>query len=102
MERSQRVLATRKLKRGARFAQPTTFKPVRADSPAIEAMTDLQEVSAVTITPDVALDRATDTMISRSVRLLFVVAPDGGLIGLITARDTLGERAMQLVQQRGV
>src|SRR5512134_1438484 len=98
---SDRVLVTRKLNVGARFVLPSTFKPVRADSPAIEVMTDLRQVSAATIEPGATIDRATETMVLRGVRLLFVVKPEPGLIGIITARDTLGERPMQLLQQRG-
>ena len=96
-----RVLATRKLSPEARFVQPTTFKPVSADSPAIEVMTDLRLVSAATIDPGASIDRATETMVLRGVRLLFVVRPEPGLLGIITARDTLGERPMQLLQTRG-
>src|SRR5512134_1299709 len=98
---SDRVLVTRKLNLGARFVQPGTFKPVRADSPAIEVMTDLRQVSAATIDPGSSIDKATETMVLRGVRLLFVVKPEEGLIGIITARDTLGERPLQLLQHRG-
>ena len=40
-------------------------------------------------------------MVSRSVRLLFVVDEDEAIIGVITARDTMGERPIKLLQQRG-
>ena len=70
-------LSFHKLKSGAGFHQPSTYRLVHVDSPAIEVMTDLQQVSAATIGPDVKLSEATQTMISRGVRLLLVVHPDG-------------------------
>jgi len=94
-------LSFHKLKSGAGFHQPSTYRLVHVDSPAIEVMTDLQQVSAATIGPDVKLSEATQTMISRGVRLLLVVHPDGGILGLITARDTMGERSIKFIQQNG-
>jgi len=40
-------------------------------------------------------------MISRGVRLLLVQDSDGQLAGLITARDTMGERPIQYIRERG-
>ena len=40
-------------------------------------------------------------MISRGVRLLFVAELDDVVIGVITARDTMGERPIKMVQERG-
>ena len=40
-------------------------------------------------------------MIARGVRLLLVVNPDGEILGLITARDTMGERPIKFIQQNG-
>lgn len=90
-----------KLKTGAGFHQPTTYKPVQASSPAIEVMTDLQRVSAATITPDATLAQATQTMVARSVRLLLVVNPVSEILGLITARDTMGDRPIKFIQEHG-
>lgn len=97
---SFKPLTNRKLAAGARCHRPS-LKAVRADSPASEVMTDLDVVPPATVGPDVSLDRATDIMIMRGVRLLFVTDADGALLGLITARDTLGERPMQLLSRRG-
>ncbi len=93
-------LETRKLSAGARPHRPT-LSAVRADSPALEVMTDLDRVPAATVNPDVSLDRATDIMIVRGVRMLFVTDPDGALIGLITSRDIMGERPLQVATARG-
>lgn len=70
------------------------FNLVAADSPAIEAMTDFSRVNVVNIHPEASIDEANSRMISRGVRLLIV-------LGLITARDILGEKPLQVVQARG-
>ena len=67
--------------------------PVTLDSPALEVMTDLAHVAAVTIEPSASVLAANEYMIARAVRSLFVVsqfgfearhAPyaDGALFGL--------------------
>jgi len=86
---------------GTAIHQPGTYTIVTVDSPAISVMTDLRQVSAATIDSDASLAEATRTMISRGVRLLFVTAASGALIGLITARDTGGERPIKLLHERG-
>lgn len=102
MERaSYKPLAFGKLTPGAGFFQPSTYRLVQVDSPAIEVMTDLQQVSAATIGSEVKLSEATQRMISRGVRLLLVVDADDAILGLITARDTMGERPIKFIQQNG-
>lgn len=86
---------------GTTFSQPSTFTLVRAESPALCVMTDLKQVSAATIGPEATLVQATQTMISRGVRLLLVVDRDDAVLGLITARDTQGEKPIQLIQEHG-
>ena len=75
---------------------------VTADSPAIDVMTDLSRVAAVTIDGDATIDDAHQTMIARGVRALFVVEAEEIVRGIITATDTLGERPIQVAEQRGV
>lgn len=102
MERAiYKPLPFHSLKPGAGFFQPSTYRLVQMDSPAIEVMTDLQQVSAATIGAEVKLSQATQTMVSRGVRMLLVVQPDGAVLGLITARDTMGERPIKFIQQYG-
>jgi CBS domain containing-hemolysin-like protein len=86
---------------GTTYIQPSTFTLVRIDSPAMCVMTDLRQVSAATIGPEATLAHATQTMISRGVRLLLVVNKEDEVLGLITARDTQGEKPIQLIQERG-
>lgn len=101
-EPTHHPLPTIKAPPGTGFWEPSTFSPVRADSPALSVMTDLKQVSAATIGPDAPLNVATQTMISRGVRLLLVVNRDDEVLGVITARDTTGERPVQMVQKMGV
>ena len=98
---SYKPLPFHKLKSGAGFHQPSTYRLVQVDSPAIEVMTDLQQVSAATIGPEASLSQATQKMIARGVRLLLVVDADDAILGLITARDTMGERPVKFLQQNG-
>ena len=77
------------------------YNLVGAGSPAIEAMTDFLRVNLVTIGASESLVDANARMISRGVRMLIVSAPDDGVLGLITARDIMGEKPMQLAQARG-
>ena len=79
----------------------TGYHLVGADSPAVEAMTDFLRINVVTIGASESLVDANARMISRGVRMLIVSAPDDGVQGLITARDVLGEKPMQLAQSRG-
>ena len=77
-------------------------KPIRADSPAIEAMTDFRHVAAATIRAGATIREATHVMIARGVRLLIVVDADRIVQGLIAASDTMSERPINLSRERGV
>lgn len=70
---------------------------VSCDSPALDVMTDLTRVKAVTVAPDVPIDTALQKMIHAEVRLLLVTDSDGTLLGLITARDIMGEKPVSLI-----
>ena len=76
--------------------------PVTAGSPAVDVMTDLRQVAAATVDPDTGLAEAQRIMVLRAVRSLLVVDRSRNMIGLITASDLLGERPLQLCNQRGV
>ena len=92
---------THKLSQNATLCE-SGFNQVGADSPAIEAMTDFARINVVAISGDALVDDANARMISRGVRLLMVVGKDDAVLGLITARDILGEKPMQIVQARGI
>ncbi|MCC9598674.1 MULTISPECIES: CBS domain-containing protein [Rubrivivax] len=97
-------LSTRSLEAGAVLAQAQPWQsfPVTLDSAAVSVMTDLTQVKAATVAPGATLRQAEQTMIYQGVRLLFVVAEWPAIEGLITSTDLRGERALRLVQERGL
>ena len=96
---SFKTLTTHRPKTQVYLQQPDTLRPVTVHSPALDVMTDFTRMASVSIAPDASLFSANETMIARGVRLLLVVADDQSLLGIVSTRDTLGERPMQLLQQ---
>jgi len=92
------------LAEGAAVFHPVQRLPERVtlESPALDVMTDLKQVSAVTIEPEVSSEDANAKMIRNGVRLLFVTDPRHRLLGLVTATDILGEKVVQAMRERGV
>jgi CBS domain-containing protein len=85
-----------------RLQAPTTSVRVHAHSPAIDVMTDLRQVAAVTTRSSATIHDARQVMIGRGVRALFVVDDECTVLGILTATDLLGERPVQIAQQRGL
>lgn len=83
-------------------AQPKVKGPVTLESPALEVMTDLAQVKAAMIEPQTLLDKAEKTMIEQGVRSLFVVRDFPCVEGLVTAVDLIGEKPMQIVNERRI
>jgi CBS domain-containing protein len=83
------------------LTQPATVR-VTLDSPALDVMTDFAHVQAATIDRSASLAVANDYMITRGVRSLFVVSPEGRMLGLITTTDLLGERPVRESHGRGI
>ncbi len=75
---------------------------VRANSPAIDVMTDLSRVVAVTIPAMATVHEAHRSMMDQRVRALFVIDEAPDILGIITSTDVLGEKPIQVVQRRGV
>jgi CBS domain-containing protein len=98
------ALRTSTLAAKACFRRPgrALLPRVTLDSPALDAMTDFQRVAAVTINPSASIDDANQKMIENGIRLLLVVENADVVLGIITASDVLGEKPMQIVQERGV
>lgn len=76
-------------------------KHVSLNAPASNVVTDLAQVAAMTIGPCASIDEANDRMIAANVRLLFVTDQYYHVMGLITARDINGERAVRYMQEHG-
>ncbi len=68
---------------------------VTADSPATDVMTDLRRTPAFTVEPDTPATQALQKMMHAGVRLLLVTDAAGKVIGLITARDLMGEKPVR-------
>jgi len=104
MDRDYDPLPIRELGAGAglrRPAQPPAGK-VTIESGALEVMTDLRRTTPATIRPQAPLAGANQFMITRGVRLLLVVDEQEMVLGVITATDVLGERAMRIATERGM
>lgn len=92
------------LERDVTCHEPGQSLPARVtlDSPALDCMTDLRQVTTVTGRVDETMDIANERMKRRGVRLLLVVDEARRVKGVISAADILGERPMQVVQSRGM
>jgi CBS domain-containing protein len=97
MDELFKSLSLQKLQPGTHFASPIYQNSnfVTSTSYALEVMTDLHFVPPGVIGANVDCEFANHTMISRSVRLLLVVDDAKCVVGIITARDLLGERMEQ-------
>lgn len=83
-------------------AQPHPLRPVTPESPAPWVMTDLTEVRAATVRPELTLDQAEQAMIQQGVRMLFVVSTMPCVDGIVTLATLHGDKPITLVQQRRV
>ncbi len=104
MDRHFQALPIHELGRGAGFRRPSQPEPVRVtlDSPALEVMTDLLRSSPATIRPQAPVEGANQYMLSRGIRLLLVVDEHETVLGVVTATDILGGRAMRMATERGL
>lgn len=95
MSQEYAPLVLRRLSGPLRYSRPIQNLPARLklDSPAIMTMTDLRQVTALTVEPDVSIDWALARMREGGVRLLLVVRHDDEIQGLITSTDILRRKA---------
>jgi len=75
---------------------------VKLDSPAAAVMTSFKTVHPITTIPEVPIDVALKKMKTAGVRLLFVMNNADQIIGLVTAKDIMGERPIQITRQMRV
>jgi CBS domain-containing protein len=99
-----KALPIHELGSGAGFRRPMQPSSAQAthDSPALDVMTDLGRSSPATIRPQAPLSGANQFMITRGVRLLLVADDLENVIGVISAVDILGERALRVASERGL
>ncbi len=103
MPKQYNPLSYSRLENHVTFQRPPQRLPERvtSDSPAVDVMTDLTKVAAVTIGPCGTLDNANERMIASGVRLLLVIDQRNEILGIITATDLVGERPMKYLQEVG-
>lgn len=97
-----RPLAHSIMRPGCRVLDAHNPPPVRADSPALEVLTDLAKIPVATIAPDDLLSDANQSMLLRGVRLLLVTDNDGYICGVIATADFLGVKPIMVAQSRGL
>lgn len=93
-----------KLQKSTAIHQPVHKLPERVSltDPAIDVMTDLSKVAAVTIEELATIENAGRRMLQYGVRLLLVRDEHGFVAGLLTSTDLLGEKPMQFMQHSGM
>ncbi len=96
------VLTTQRLTGAVHISRPAPPKSITLESPALEVMTDLRQIYAAVIEPQVTMEAANAFMILRGVRSLLVLNQDRALGGIITASDILGEKPLRFIRERGV
>ena len=104
MDRQYQSLPIRELGEAAGFRRPLQPQAARVtvESPALEVMTDLSRTSPATIRPQAPIEGANQYMISRGVRLLLVVDERETVLGVVTATDVLGEKALRVATDRAM
>ena len=104
MDRQFHSLPIRELGEAASFRRPVQPRAARVtlESPALDVMTDLCRTSPATIRPQAPIEGANQFMISRGVRLLLVADDRETVLGVVSATDLLGEKAMRIATDRGM
>jgi CBS-domain-containing membrane protein len=103
-DQQYRALPQSQLKSEAAYhlPDPVTAKLVDTESPAVEVMTDLRRITAVTIAFDALIDDANRKMIAHGVRTLIVIDDHRHVIGVVTSTDILGEKPMQIMREHNI
>ncbi len=99
-----RKLTSTVLPHDARVCEPDHAREGRLEmhAPAVDAMTDLRRVRAVTVGPQASVEAAQQRMVAAQVRLLLVVDSQDAVLGLVTARDLLGEKPTRIAVEDGI
>jgi len=88
---------------GATYSRPVFEGPkgLTVDSPAIEAMTDLRKVTALTVERTNTLSATRERMKKLGVRMLLVTGATGSVMGIITLTDLESGRAEKIASKTG-
>jgi CBS domain-containing protein len=103
LNREYTALTAHPLKMGASFIRPGQIKPDRVglEDSALTVMTDLKQVSVVTVRAKTPMEKAHDKMKRYGVRTLLVLDESDKVLGLLTTTDILGEKPMRFLQHMG-
>ena len=95
-----RTLLHHTIETDTKLNRRTTNRPtnVSLDDPAVQVMTDFNDIIPFSIEPDASINATNDKMIACGVRLLFVTDNDGNLLGLVTTTDIKGEKPVQFMK----
>ena len=95
--------STLQLAAGTSYVRPPELPAIiHLDDPAVDVMTDFNQIHPVTIKPDIPIDDALERMKSAGVRLLLVCNDAEEIIGLITSHDIQGENPIAIVQDQRI
>lgn len=97
------ALAFQSMPVGAGYARPEQRFPegLNADSPALAAMTDLREVTALTVERTNTLAATRERMQKLGVRMLLVTGTTGAVMGVVTVTDLDSGRPEKIAAKTG-
>jgi len=103
MNNKYKVLPHYSIEQGAIVDRRMVNRPtdVSLDDSAIQVMTDLNEITPFNIEPTASIDATNEKMIACGVRLLFVTDTENNLLGIVTAKDILGEKPVMYIKEHG-
>lgn len=88
---------------GAGYARPeqTYASGLTADSPALEGMTDLRKITALTVERTNTLAATRERMQKLGVRMLLVTSATGAVMGIVTVTDLDSGRPEKIAAKTG-
>ena len=103
MTNKYRVLPHYSIEQGAIVDRRMINRPtdVSLDDSALSVMTDLNDITPFSIEPTASIKATNEKMIACGVRLLFVTDIDSKLLGIVTAKDILGEKPVNYIREHG-
>lgn len=104
MESQFKPLELTSLEKGIGYCRPAPQVPVTItlNDPALSGMTDLREITLLTVKMTTPLVNARARMIEGRVRMLLVTDANGVVMGLITSRDIDSDRANKIMEKAGL
>lgn len=96
-------LAFQSMPVGAGYARPAQRQPVglNVDSPALEALTDLRQITALTVERTNTLAATRERMKKLGVRMLLVTGATGAVMGVVTMTDLNSGRPEKICAKTG-